>query len=315
MKKEFIELYNELTNKKDNELLKIWEDSKKEKTNRKIVILVVLIIVDILVALRFSEAIRSVRDVFIVIATILFYDLIIGVIVNALIQSKTRKYNSVYKTKVVEKIIKNFFDEVDYIPEKPLPSKIYDEGKYDENYNRYYSDDYVDAKLDNKYDLKMAEVKTVYETTYTDSDGHTHTDRVTRFHGLFIKIKIDKSIKNNLTIKQNGTIRKKERLEMDSSEFEKYFDVSSNNDIIGMQILTHDVMELLLEYRKYLKCPFDICIYEDIVYIRIHCGTMFEATISSKVLIDREKTEEYYNMLEFIYKLSKEVIKMSDGDY
>lgn len=42
---------------------------------------------------------------------------------------------------------------------------------------------------------------------------------------------------------------------------------------------------------------------------------MFEATISSKVLIDREKTEEYYNMLEFIYKLSKEVIKMSDGDY
>ena len=72
MKKEFIELYNELTNKKDNELLKIWEDSKKEKTKRKIVILVVLIIVDILVALRFSEAIRSVRDVFIVIATILF---------------------------------------------------------------------------------------------------------------------------------------------------------------------------------------------------------------------------------------------------
>ena len=108
MKKEFIELYNELTNKKDNELLKIWEDSKKEKIKRKIVILVVLIIVDILVALRFSEAIRSVRDVFIVIATILFYDLIIGVIVNALIQSKTRKYNSVYKTKVVEKIIKTF---------------------------------------------------------------------------------------------------------------------------------------------------------------------------------------------------------------
>ena len=29
MKKEFIELYNELTNKKDNELLKICGDSKK----------------------------------------------------------------------------------------------------------------------------------------------------------------------------------------------------------------------------------------------------------------------------------------------
>lgn len=35
MKKEFIELYNELTNKKDNELLKIWEDSKKEKQKEK----------------------------------------------------------------------------------------------------------------------------------------------------------------------------------------------------------------------------------------------------------------------------------------
>ena len=38
MKKEFIELYNELTNKKDNELLKIWEDSKKEKTKRNTIL-------------------------------------------------------------------------------------------------------------------------------------------------------------------------------------------------------------------------------------------------------------------------------------
>lgn len=315
MKKEFEDLYNELTNKKDNELLKIWEDSKKEKTKRKIVTSVVLIIFNILIVLKFIGIVQTAREICIMILVILFNSMIIGVCICDPMESKKRKYNSVYKTKVVEKIIQNFFDEVNYIPQKPLSSQIYDEGKYDENYNKYYSDDYVDAKLNNKYDLKMAEVKTIYETTYTNSKGYTRTERVTRFHGLFIKMKIDKSIKNNLIIKQDGKIRKKERLEMDSSEFEKYFDVSSNNDIIGMQILTHDVMELLLDYRKYLKCPFDICIYEDIVYIRIHCGTMFEAKINSKMLIDREKTEEYYNMLEFVYKLSKEVIKMSDGDY
>ena len=126
---------------------------------------------------------------------------------------------------------------------------------------------------------------------------------------------MDKSIKNNLIIKQDKSIRKKEKLEMDSTEFEKLFDVSSEDNIIGMQILTHDVMELLIDYRKYLKRPFDICIYEDTIYIRIHCGTMFEAKINSKTFVDKEQTEQYYNMLRFVYKLAKEVIKMSDGDF
>lgn len=316
--KDFEDLYNELINKNESELSKLWEETKKEKIKRITLILVLIAIVDIAIIFVMSSQIHSVENTefcIMVISPIIFCDVIIATIISILMRGKAVNYNSAYKENILEKLIKNFFDEVDYIPKKGMPAGIYDEGKYNEYYNRYYSDDYVDAKLDNKYDMKMAEVHTVYESTHTDSDGHTHTDRVTKFHGLFVKIKMDKSIKNNLIIKQDKSIRKKEKLEMDSTEFEKLFDVSSEDNIIGMQILTPDVMELLIDYRNYLKRPFDICIYQDTIYIRVHCGTMFEAKINSKTFVDKEKTEQYYNMLRFVYKLTKEVIKMSDGDF
>lgn len=318
--KDFEDLYNELINKNESGLSKLWEEIKTERTKRRTWMLVLIFIVDIVIIFVMSRKIHSVVNIEFcirgVILPIAFCDAIIAIIVGIIfMRGKEARYNSIYKENILQELIKNFFDEVDYIPQKGMPANIYDEGKYNEYYNIYYSDDYVDAKLDNKYDMKMAEVHTVYETTHTDSEGNSYTERTTKFHGLFVKIKMDKSIKNNLIIKQDKSIRKKEKLEMDSTEFEKLFDVSSEDNIIGMQILTPDVMELLIDYRNYLKRPFDICIYQDTIYIRVHCGTMFEAKINSKTFVDKEKTEQYYNMLRFVYKLTKEVIKMSDGDF
>ena len=127
---------------------------------------------------------------------------------------------------------------------------------------------------------------------------------------MFIRIDLVKSLGSNLKIASNSIIGKKDKIEMDSQEFEKYFDVSSTNRVKGMEILTPDVMEILMHYRKVLNENFDIYIYENIMYIRLHIGKMFESKVYTDVSIDKSLVKKYYDILDFTYNLANEMINL-----
>ena len=313
MEKDFESFYSKCIN--ENELNDIWENTKQEKKKKKLICIPLILIVDLLLIFLFTNIFSNFGTRYglfpyiFIIPPILIIDVFILAIVSLAFSKKSRMYNDVFKEKVIEKIFKNFLKDADYIPKKQMPQAIYREGKYDGYYNRYYSDDYVEGTIDDKYLIKMAEITTEHEETRTDSDGHTHTETTTIFSGLFAKINIGKSIETELRIGTNRTISKRERLEMDSDEFEKYFDVSSTNDIVGMQILTHDIMDMLVDFRNQLKMPLDILIRDDIMYVRLHVGKMFEAKFNKNAVIDKQNAQKYFNIVNFIYSLSKKMIK------
>ena len=313
MKEDFESFFDKCL--QDDELFTEWEQTKAKKSKRLKISSIVIIIVDILIIYfvfkRFviignigEYGIYSIMPYAIILFGILFVDVLIFALFGIGADSK---YNTLYKDKIIDSLLKNFFDNVDYIPKKAMPEIIYKEPKY-EGYDEYNSDDYMEGMLDERYSIKMADIRTVDVETSTDSDGHTTTTRTTVFSGLFAKIDIQKSTENELRIKQNRTMLKKDRLEMDSSEFEKYFDVSSTNKIIGMQLLTHDIMDLLVDFRNKLNKPFDIVMKDNIMYIRLHVGEMFESKYNKKEFIDKNSSEKYYNIVEFIYELSKKMI-------
>jgi len=313
MEKDFESFYSKCIN--ENELNDIWENTKQEKKKKKLICIPLILTVDLLLIFLFTNIFSNFGTRYglfpyiFIIPPILIIDVFILAIVSLAFSKKSRLYNDGFKEKVMDKIFKNFLNDVDYIPKKLMPQSIYREGKYDGYYNRYYSDDYVEGNIDDKYLIKMAEITTEHEETRTDSDGHTHTETTTIFSGLFAKINIGKSINNELRIKQNGTFLKKNRLEMDSDEFEKCFDVISTNQIIGMQILTHDIMDMLVDFRNQLKMPLDILIRDDIMYVRLHVGKMFEAKFNKKAVIDIESAKKYFDIVNFIYSLSKKMIQ------
>ncbi|MEE0865365.1 MAG: DUF3137 domain-containing protein [Clostridia bacterium] len=313
MEKDFESFYSKCIN--ENELNDIWKNTKQEKKRRKLISIPLILTVDLLLIFCFTNIFSNfgarygLFPYIFIIPPILIIDVFILAIISLAFSKKTRLYNDVFKEKVMDKIFRNFLNDADYIPKKEMPQSIYREGKYDGYYNRYYSDDYVEGNIDDKYLIKMAEVTTEHEKTTTDSDGNTHTETTTIFSGLFAKINIGKSIKTELRIGTNRTISKKKRLEMDSDEFEKYFDVSSTNDIVGMQILTHDIMDMLVDFRNKLKMPLDILIRDDMMYIRLHVGKMFEAKFNKNAVIDKQILQRYFDIVNFIYSLSKKMIK------
>ena len=163
----------------------------------------------------------------------------------------------------------------------------------------------------NKYYIDMAEVFTEHVETETDSEGNTHTTRTTIFHGLFAKVTSEKSITSELKIVQDKVGRHdRNRLNMDSSEFEKLFDVKSSNKIIAMQILTSDIMEELIEFENKTKMQYDICIINSELYLRFHFGTLnVDGDAMKNEVLDKDVLSKYFYMINFSYNLSKKIIE------
>ena len=109
------------------------------------------------------------------------------------------QFNKDYKDKVINILLENFVEELDYIPLKSLPRSIYDEAQYGGHYNRYHSDDYFEGKI-NGQKIVMADLLVQEETTGTDKNGHEETEEETIFNGLFGKINLNKSINSNLIL-------------------------------------------------------------------------------------------------------------------
>ena len=303
----------------DEELKGIWVRAKEERkkikkaTKKFIIIPDIVISVIVIVFAIIIKGIGAMALPFIIVPV-----LIVNIITYTVIAVKNGKeigeYNKIFKDKIINKIFNATFDDVDYVPLKPMPENVYNEVEY-ESYDRYHSDDYVEGKIDNKYKFVMAEVTTEERRVEEDSNGNTTTKYVTLFSGLFIKINIGKSINNQLIIGglgaySGGLMNNKEYVTMDSSEFRKYFSVISSDKILAMRILTADIMEMLVDFREKIKSPLDIYIKNNILYIRIAVGSMFEGNVNTSEIIDKKLVQSYFEVVDFIYSLSTQIIKV-----
>lgn len=103
------------------------------------------------------------------------------------------------------------------------------------------------------------------------------------------------------------------RLSMDSSAFEKYFNVYTQDDILCMQILTSDVLDVLLTFREETQIPIDLMVRGKRIYIRYHTKDMFELPHNFKGPINKEEIEKIINTLSAIFKLNTDLNKCLQG--
>jgi len=228
--KSFNEVYEEIYKQNHHEL----EQLRKNRVKRATVLTAVVIVGIFLLIKNASNSMSF--GVFIP------WILIIGIMLVVIISVTNKgKYTNMFKQRVIEPFVRNIDENLSYNANRGIASVLYRQGEF-EFFDRYSSEDAIEGILDGKYAVKMAEVHT--EDVSTDSEGHTHT--YTLFHGIFGNVECAKNIGTELKIHTDkgvlGNIFKgKTRIEMDSSEFEKKFDVYAENQIVAMQILTSAV--------------------------------------------------------------------------
>ena len=309
-----------------NEMIDNWENLKKRK--KKITIITTIVMITIILSLFYLICYNT-KLIRLIIPMFILFVIIITKLINteSKISKEIIKSNQEYKEKIIEKMLQNFIDELDYIPLKEMPSDIFDEANYGGYYNSYVSDDYLEGKINNQ-NIKMADLLVQRITVEKDKDGNEEKKVMTIFGGLFGKIELEKSINSNLNITSDtsksfikwvdfnvsydalndtSSIKKTQKLEMDSYGFEKIFNVYTDNNIIAMQLLTSDIQEGLLDiYNKY-KIDFHIIIKQNKMYVLFDTESMFE--VFSTKDNPSEVLKKYFEIMTFIYILIEKILK------
>lgn len=287
--KNFNDIYEVLYREYNDKLEQIRKDVVKEQ----IITLIMALVITIILSKIFHSWI------------IIILALVIVVFKSAF-SRKSRLYKTIFKGELIKKLVKENDENLDFEPERGIASIIYNKGEF-ERYDVFKSEDLITGKLEGKYKINMAEVYT--EDKRKDSDGDTHY--VTLFHGLFAEIEIDKIVFGKLKLRKNELKLfggNKERVELDSGEFERLYDVYSTDKIMAMQLLTSDIMQMFIDFKEKYKITPELTLKENKLYIRFHTGNMFEAILTKKAL-DYTTLLKYYDTIKFTLDITKEFIK------
>lgn len=287
--KNFNDIYEVIYREYSNKLEKIRKEVLKENL---ITAGIIMILALILTKITYSAT---------------FIALAFMVIILKFAFSKKRKmYRTIFKEKIIKTLVKEYDDNLNFDAERGIASIIYNKGEF-ERYDIFKSEDLITGNLEGKYKINMAEVHTQDERT--DSDGDKQY--VTLFHGLFAQIELDQIVFAKLKLRKDKLklfFESNERVELDSSEFEKMYDVYSTDKIIAMQLLTSDTMQMFIDFKEKYKITPEITLKEDKLYIRFQTGNMFEANVMKNAL-DYEILLKYYDTIKFTLNITKEFIK------
>lgn len=213
-----------------------------------------------------------------------------------------QKYQERYKEVVVKNFIETLYGNLKYKNEVNNElQKYYADAQFDgRRYLKFISNDYISGRVNGTW-IEMSDV--ILQTQ------KRHSKYMITIHNcLFSFSKINKNILGEIRIKNNKNINilKNNKIELDSPEFEKYFDVFGDSRILAMEILTHDIMEEMIEFYDNIGLDFEIVIKENRIYIKYDVGDIFEGEILRKST-NMKTLWIFYNIIQFTINLTQKM--------
>lgn len=267
-KANFSDMFNKIHANHGKELEKL----RKDALTKQIIIIAIVIIMEIFIIKTIGT---SAGDVSIITLLLMMLIPVAGIL---LANSASRTYVKNYKNKAINVLVRNYDSSFKYEPSAGISSMDYNMSNFDRSWDKYFSEDYVEGSLDESTKFKMSQVHTKEIREYRDSDGHYRREEVTTFLGLYGIIKLPVSSNGKIDITPNSNFRKfsEKRVEMESSEFEKHYDVLAQDRLWAMQIINSESIENLVEIRNNFKKAIQIRIVDNKMYFRLSCGDLFE---------------------------------------
>mgnify|MGYP003290756816 CR=1 FL=1 len=233
-------------------------------------------------------------------------------VISTIIKSeKIQKYEKQYKNSILSTFVNLYDNNFLYKTEIEMKKRYQMQCEYVENkfwLNAAGGIDYIDVQNNISSRLKNNTMMNIYDIAVQKyEDGGTSEGEIF-FKGTYIVLEFNKLVATFVRITENKFIARKNKVELDSSEFEKYFDVNSKDKILAVRILTADVMQLLVDFYKKYHLTFEIVFRDNKVYINLHTEGTFKIPIYKK--INKKQLYLYYAILEFTTNLSKEINKV-----
>lgn len=217
-----------------------------------------------------------------------------------LLMSGNKNYKRIYKENVIEKLVKAYNEKFYYSPTSGITKVEYGLSNFDNKVDEYYSEDRVFGTMGNGDNFQLAEVVTFEVTKTKDADGNVKENKTQTFRGMYGITRLEKNTQANIYIASNSKFRKfnKNRVEVDSSLFEEYYDCMTKDKITAMRIFTSDLIEKYIEIVKDNKYGFELKIVDNMVFFRYKTNQLFEPPMFSSGL-DKNFVKKNYKVLYY----------------
>jgi len=230
--------------------------------------------------------ILSIPSIFLGIIAVMFY-----------MKKKTVKYK--------DQVIKNFIyfinPQIEYEARAKTreESEIYKKAMFrDSSADRSYITDSMKYQLDNNTSVILEDLLLM-----TGGSGSNSNSREV-FNGIIAEISRDKTLNTDILIERNRLFKSFDRIKDASAEFEKYFDLCSENDV--SLVMTQSIKDKLVYLYEHYKIMFEISLKGNNIYIRFFSGKMFESNVFEK-LVNKNKLYKEYVIFTNILNIIKEV--------
>ena len=211
------------------------ENSRKQTIKKAVMIFALLLILGIILSKMLEN------PMFIIIF------LFLGILVS-IASGKKSRYNAMFKEKVIKTFVREYSDQLEYKQNGGVTPSVYVQGEF-ESFDRYSAEDGIRGILEEYYTINMSEVHTERESR--DEDGRRTYSTI--FRGLFAQVEFDKFVPGTIKIRRNRNKlfgNSNSRIEMDSGEFEKIYDIYAQDKIIAMQLFTADIIQMFIDFKE-----------------------------------------------------------------
>lgn len=215
-------------------------------------------------------------------------------------------YKIIYKKEVITSFIKLVSDKLEYMPTSSEFDFMKEQYKY-ANFDNSMSkgaelNDYIEGTLSDDTFVKMVNLQM--------AKRRGNDDKIELNEGIFAYVDCDKDIGIDIKISINQFEISKQynKVEMDSTEFEKCFDIYSENKILAMRLLTSDVMQTLVDFYNKYNIDYEIVIRYNRIYMRFFTGSMFEPKLFGDS-VNKAHLGKCFCIFKFIQDITKEINK------
>lgn len=226
-----------------------------------------------------------------------------------LLMSGNKNYKKIYKENVIEGLVKAYNEKFYYSPANGITKVEYGLSNFDNKVDEYYSEDRVYGTLDNGDNFQLAEVVTFEVSRSVDAEGKVKEDKTQTFRGMYGVVRLEKNTLSNIYIASNSKFRKfsKNRLEVDSSLFEEYYDCITKDKVDTMRIFTSELIEKYIEIVKDNKYGFELKIVDNMMFFRYKTNQLFEPPMFSSGL-DKNFIKKNYKVLYYPLEIMRSTI-------
>ncbi len=237
------------------------------------------------------------------------YVTILAAIYTAYTYTKyNKKYQNKYKKYVIENFIITMNNTLNYenIKNERL-NRFYRDAQFENvSYDYFESGDYISGVIKGT----PIEISDVILKRKIKSRSNVKSQE-TVYTCIFSYSQISKKIPQVIKIRNNSNPSKREsnRIKLDDEQFERFFDVFTDNRILAMEILTHDIMEEMVQFYNNSEIDFEIVMKDNRIYIRYEVGDIFEGKILKKST-NKKALWICYNTLNFAINLTTKINKI-----